>query len=160
MQELFARRTAEYLNSLSQSSSSSSQRRRKKRKREAPGLWQSLVCRWSCQESTFVDFLGDDFWRVSVFYSCWFDSGYMLRQFSTRCRASVGTSLSVAVFAGLFLARVRKNSHRRCQGVFRHFFCGSSFLAATCSMSFWSTIFCIFWEIPSGNVPILHLVRR
>ena len=21
--------------------------------------------------------LGDDFWRVSVFYSCWFDSGYM-----------------------------------------------------------------------------------
>ena len=27
-------------------------------------------------------FLGVDFWRVSVFYSCWFDSGYMLRQFT------------------------------------------------------------------------------
>ena len=26
--------------------------------------------------------LGDDFWRVSVFYSCWFDSGYMSRQFT------------------------------------------------------------------------------
>ena len=25
-------------------------------------------------------FPGDDFWRVSVFYSCWFDSG--LRQFT------------------------------------------------------------------------------
>ena len=27
-------------------------------------------------------FLGVDFWRVSVFNSYWFDSGYMLRQFT------------------------------------------------------------------------------
>ena len=27
-------------------------------------------------------FLGGDFWRVSVFYSCCLDSGYMLRQFT------------------------------------------------------------------------------
>ena len=40
---------------------------------------------------------GDYTWKVSVFYSCWFDSGYTLRQSSTRCRASVLSSLSVAV---------------------------------------------------------------
>ena len=27
-------------------------------------------------------FPGDDSWRVSVFYSCWSDSGDMLRQFT------------------------------------------------------------------------------
>ena len=39
-----------------------------------------------------------------------------------------------------------------------HYFYGSSFLAATCSMSFWSTGYGIFWEIPSGNVPVFSAI--
>ena len=121
------------------------------------------------------------FWETTsgVFpcYSCWFGSCYMLRLFSTRCRASVGISLSVAVFAvfcleflvsSLSVAVLRDYSclvsrrtvpvHRRCQGVFLHYFYGSSFLATTCSMSFWSTRYGIFWEIPSGNVPVFSAI--
>ena len=39
-----------------------------------------------------------------------------------------------------------------------HYFYGASFLAATCSMSFWSTRYGIFWEFPSGNVPVLSAI--
>ena len=34
---------------------------------------------WSTRLLTFLE---DDFWKVSVFNTAWFDSGYMLRQFT------------------------------------------------------------------------------
>ena len=47
------------------------------------------------------EYICRNFWEATSggfpYYSCWFDSGYMLPLFSTRCRASVWTSLSVAV---------------------------------------------------------------
>ena len=73
---------------------------------------------------------------------------------STRRRASVVSSLSVAVlleFAWL-VSRRTVPVHRRCQGVFFHYFYGASFLAATWPMSFRSTRYGIFCEIPVFSV--------
>ena len=118
-------------------------------------LYLAVICSAFLWCSVLWTFPGDDFWKNSVFCCFWFLSGYMVCQStegwasSTRRRASVVSSLSVAVlreFAWL-VSRRTVPVHRRCQGVFLHYFYGSSFLAATCSMSFWSTRYGIFWEI-------------
>ena len=94
-------------------------------------LHLAVTCSALC--SVLWTFPGDDFWKNSVFSCFWFVSGYMVSQstegwvFSTRRRASVVSSLSVAVlwvFAWL-VSRRTVPVHRRCQGVFLLYFFGS-----------------------------------
>ena len=45
-------------------------------------LCLAVTCLTLVLPEEWLLFPGDAFWRVSVFYSWWFDSGYMLRQFA------------------------------------------------------------------------------
>ena len=52
-----------------------------------------------CVSGRLWTFLEDDFWKVSVFNTSWFDSGYMLRQFTEAFWVSTAENCGVSAVA-------------------------------------------------------------